>query len=102
MGLWYVVRHPDRVPLSLLNTLFIRSALERMVLPHITSNQEAPDQGSSQCQEYRASRLLLVRRVTFEGWIYAAAAEGFGVSIRTVAWQASQGDGRDARKSRGR
>ena len=31
------------------------------------------------------SRLLLVRRVLFEGWSYAAAAEGFAVSIRTVA-----------------
>ncbi len=32
-----------------------------------------------------ASRLLLVRRVLFEGWTYAAAAEGFAVSVRTVA-----------------
>jgi transposase InsO family protein len=32
-----------------------------------------------------ASRLLLVRRVLFEGWSYAAAAEGFAVSVRTVA-----------------
>jgi leucine-zipper of insertion element IS481 len=32
-----------------------------------------------------ASRLLLVRRVFFEGWSYAAAAEGFAVCIRTVA-----------------
>jgi len=31
------------------------------------------------------SRLLLVRRVLFEGWTYADAAEGAGVSIRTVA-----------------
>ena len=31
-----------------------------------------------------ASRLLLVRRVLFEGWTYAQAAEGFAVSIRTV------------------
>lgn len=31
------------------------------------------------------SRLLLVRRVLFEGWSYAAAAEGFAVSVRTVA-----------------
>lgn len=31
------------------------------------------------------SRLLLVRRVLFEGWTYAAAAEGFAVSVRTVA-----------------
>ena len=32
-----------------------------------------------------ASRLLLVRRVVFEGWSYAETAEGFAVSIRTVA-----------------
>ena len=32
-----------------------------------------------------ASRLLLVRRVLFEGWSYAQAAEGFAVSVRTVA-----------------
>ena len=32
-----------------------------------------------------SSRLLMVRRVLFEGWSYAAAAEGFAVSIRTVA-----------------
>jgi len=32
-----------------------------------------------------ASRLLLVRRVVFEGWSHAAAATGFGVSERTVA-----------------
>ncbi len=32
-----------------------------------------------------SSRLLLVRRVLFEGWSYAAAAEGFAVSSRTVA-----------------
>jgi transposase len=31
------------------------------------------------------SRFLLVRRVLFEGWTYAEAAEGAGVSIRTVA-----------------
>ena len=30
-----------------------------------------------------SSRLLLVRRV--EGWTYAAAAQGFAVSVRTVA-----------------
>lgn len=32
-----------------------------------------------------ASRLQLVHRVLFEGWSYAAAAEGFAVSERTVA-----------------
>ena len=32
-----------------------------------------------------SSRLLLVRRVLFEGWTYAAAANGFAVSVRTVA-----------------
>ena len=32
-----------------------------------------------------SSRLLLVRRVLFDGWSYAAAAEGFAVSVRTVA-----------------
>jgi transposase InsO family protein len=32
-----------------------------------------------------SSRLLLVHRVLFEGWTYAAAAEGFAVSVRTVA-----------------
>jgi transposase InsO family protein len=32
-----------------------------------------------------SSRLLLVRRVLFEGWSYAVAAEGFAVSVRTVA-----------------
>jgi len=32
-----------------------------------------------------SSRLQLVRRVLFEGWSYAAAAEGFAVSPRTVA-----------------
>jgi transposase len=32
----------------------------------------------------RSSRLLLVRRVLFEGWSYAAAAEGLAVSVRTV------------------
>ena len=32
-----------------------------------------------------ASRLRLVRRVLYEGWSYAAAAEGFAVSVRTVA-----------------
>ena len=31
------------------------------------------------------SRLLMVRRVLFEGWSYAAAAEGFAVSSRTFA-----------------
>jgi transposase InsO family protein len=31
------------------------------------------------------SRFLLVRRVLFEDWTYAEAAEGAGVSIRTVA-----------------
>jgi transposase InsO family protein len=32
-----------------------------------------------------SSRLLLVRRVLYEGWSYPAAAEGAGVSERTVA-----------------
>lgn len=32
-----------------------------------------------------ASRFLLVRRVLLEGWSYAEAAEGFAVSVRTVA-----------------
>ena len=32
-----------------------------------------------------SSRLLLVRHVLFEGWTYAAAANGFAVSVRTVA-----------------
>ena len=32
-----------------------------------------------------SSRLLLVRRVLFEGWSYPAAATGAGVSERTVA-----------------
>ena len=32
-----------------------------------------------------SSRLLLVRRVLYEGWSYAETAEGFAVSIRTVA-----------------
>jgi transposase InsO family protein len=32
-----------------------------------------------------SSRLLMVRRVLFEGWSYVAAAEGFAVSVRTVA-----------------
>jgi len=32
-----------------------------------------------------SSRLLLVRRVLFEGWSYPAAAEGAGMSVRTVA-----------------
>jgi transposase InsO family protein len=32
-----------------------------------------------------SSRLLLVQRVLFEGWSQAAAAEGFAVSVRTVA-----------------
>jgi transposase InsO family protein len=32
-----------------------------------------------------SSRLLLVQRVLFEGWSHAAAAEGFAVSVRTVA-----------------
>ena len=32
-----------------------------------------------------SSRLLLVRRVLFDGWTYAAAANGFAVSVRTVA-----------------
>jgi transposase len=31
------------------------------------------------------SRLLLVRRVLFEDWSYAEAAQGFAVSVRTVA-----------------
>jgi transposase InsO family protein len=32
-----------------------------------------------------ASRLLLVQRVLFDGWTYVAAAEGFAMSVRTVA-----------------
>lgn len=32
-----------------------------------------------------SSRLQLVRRVLFEGWSYADAAQGFAVSVRTVA-----------------
>jgi transposase len=32
-----------------------------------------------------SSRFLLVRRVLSEQWTYAEAAEGFGVSVRTVA-----------------
>ena len=32
-----------------------------------------------------SSRLLLVHRVLFEGWSYAATAQGFAVSVRTVA-----------------
>ena len=32
-----------------------------------------------------SSRLRMVRRVLFEGWSYAQAAEGFAVSVRTVA-----------------
>ena len=32
-----------------------------------------------------ASRLAMVRRVLVEGWSYDAAAEGFAVSVRTVA-----------------
>ena len=31
-----------------------------------------------------SSRLLMVRRVVFEGWSYAQAADGFAVSMRTV------------------
>lgn len=31
------------------------------------------------------TRLLMVRRILFEGWSYAAVAEGFAVSVRTVA-----------------
>ena len=31
------------------------------------------------------SRLALVRRVQFDGWSYQAVAEGYGVSVRTVA-----------------
>ena len=31
------------------------------------------------------SRLLLVRWVVFEGWSYAATAQGFGVSARTAS-----------------
>jgi transposase len=32
-----------------------------------------------------SSRLLLVRRVLYEGWGHPVAAEGAGVSVRTVA-----------------
>ena len=32
-----------------------------------------------------ASRLVMVTRIEFEDWTYAEAAEGFGVSVRTVA-----------------
>ena len=31
------------------------------------------------------SRLALVRRVQFDRWSYQAVAEGYGVSVRTVA-----------------
>jgi transposase InsO family protein len=31
------------------------------------------------------SRLAMVRRVQFDGWSYRAVAEGYGVSIRTIA-----------------
>ena len=49
-----------------------------------------------------SSRLLLVRRVLFEGWSYPAAAEGAGVSERTVAkWVRRFRAGR-RRRARGR
>jgi DNA-directed RNA polymerase specialized sigma24 family protein len=66
--------------------LFIRSALERMVLRHNRSSQRRPRMKLHRnAKSTPTFRLLLVRRVLFEDWTYAEAAEGAGVSIRTVA-----------------
>src|SRR5688572_4132267 len=57
-----------------------------MVFPHNRSNQRRPRMKLHRnAKSTPSSRLLLVRRVLLEGWSYAAAADGFAVSVRTVA-----------------
>src|SRR5688500_12053550 len=57
-----------------------------MVFPHNRSIQRRPRMKLHRnAKSTPSSRFLLVRRVLFEGWSYAQAAEGFAVSVRTVA-----------------
>jgi transposase len=57
-----------------------------MVLPHNGSPREVPRMKLHRnAKSTPSSRLLLVRRVLYEGWSYPAAADGAGVSERTVA-----------------
>src|SRR5215831_7631714 len=57
-----------------------------MVLRHSRSIQRRPRMKLHRnAKSTPASRLRLVQRVLFEGWSYAAAAEAFAVSVRTVA-----------------
>src|SRR3954447_14856946 len=56
-----------------------------MELPHNHSPREVPRMKLHRnAKTTPMSRLLLVRRVLFEGWDYATAAEAAGVSARTV------------------
>src|SRR4051812_33041520 len=72
--------------MSLLGTLFIRSSLGRMVLPHTRSDQRRPRMKLHRnARSTPISRQLLVDRVLHQGWTYAAAGEAAGVSQRTVA-----------------
>src|SRR4029078_606150 len=72
--------------MSLLNTLFIRSGLQRMGLLHSHSIQRRPRMKLHRnAKSTPSSRLLLVRRVLFERWTYAEAAGGAAMSERTVA-----------------
>jgi hypothetical protein len=57
-----------------------------MELPHNHSPREvARMKLLRNAKSTPSSRLLLVRRVIYEGWSYPVAAEGAGVSKRTVA-----------------
>jgi hypothetical protein len=72
--------------LSLLNTLFIRSALKRMVLRHNRSDQRRPRMKLHRnAKTTPCSRLALVRRALNDRWSYQAVAEGHGVSVRTAS-----------------
>ena len=49
-------------------------------------SEEAPNEASSyNAKTTPTSRLELVRRTVDDGWRYQAVAEGYGVSVRTVA-----------------
>src|SRR3954447_6136999 len=71
----------------MLNTLFIREALETMGVPTPTHrfwrSSRMRVHGNAMTNVYQ--RRLLIRRVRQQGWSQRQAAEALGVSIRTVA-----------------
>src|SRR5438874_10893338 len=71
----------------MLNTLFIREALETMGVATPTHRFWRPSRmrvhGSAKTNVYQ--RRLLIRRVRQQGWTQRQAAEALGVSVRTIA-----------------